>query len=293
MSLSGCKNPEQSSSLVLLPLIEKDQLDLISAMPHVKWVDLREPHRYLQGHIPGAIQLWRTDIEDPTHMIRGMCASTAQLQHTLRAKGINAGDHVVVYDDKGNVDAARLWWLLQLYGYPHVSLLNGGLPTWETLGLPIDQSTVQPLAGSIELGQAHTPLVASKQTVLSVLYNTNYKIIDARSAAEYRGTMLKKGAARAGRIPGSILFDYSQTLNENGMFRPYQEIRQLLLDQHITPGDSLIIYCHSGVRSAHVSFVLTAIMDYPYVANFDGSWLAWSCDPELPIENDSISYTMN
>ena len=50
-----------------------------------------------------------------------------------------------------------------------------------------------------------------------------------------------------------------------------------------------IAYCHSGVRSAHTSFVLTQLLGYNQVHNYDGSWLEWSSFEGAPVEKDSLT----
>lgn len=290
----GCSSIDHKDKVAVPSLIEINQLAEIMGLPNVKVVDLRPTNSYLDGHIPNAIQLWRTDIEDSTHTIRGIRASLEQLQHLLQLKGLNERDHIVIYDDKGDVDAARLWWLLKLYSYPKVSLLNGGLQAWKENHLPVNSSMEESQAmGNIQLGPINWRLLTDKKKVLSLIENDHYKIIDARSSDEYSGYIQNTGASRPGRIPGSIFLDYSQTLDQNGRFLQPDELEILFFNHRIVPGDSLIIYCQSGVRSSHLSFVLTEVLGYPNVANYDGSWIEWSDDQELPVEIDSISFTMN
>ncbi|MEQ8714045.1 MAG: sulfurtransferase [Cyclobacteriaceae bacterium] len=293
-ALSACQPSEQGDGSAIGPLIEVGQLSEILEHQDIKLVDLRPFELYQKGHIPKAIHLWRPDIQDSTHSTTGIRASRSQLQYLLQSKGFNHGDHIVIYDDKGDVDAARLWWLLKLYGYHSVSLLNGGLQAWENSGLEITNSmrVVRP-NGNIQLETPNHKFLVDHQKVLAAVGNKNYKIIDARSAEEYSGQHQKSGAQRSGRIPGSIFFEYSQTLDENAKFLESEELIELISSYGISAEDSLIVYCQSGVRSSHLSFVLHELMDYPYVANYDGSWIEWSQNPNLPIETDSLILTMN
>jgi thiosulfate/3-mercaptopyruvate sulfurtransferase len=293
--LASCqKINDQIGDIALSPLIDITQLSEIIDIPNIKVVDLRSNVRYQQGHIPKAIRLWRTDIEDSTHITKGIRATSAQLQYLLQSKGLNNGDHIVIYDDKGDVDAARLWWLLKLYNYQNVSLLNGGLQAWKRNNLPVSTAIAEvPPIGDIQLGPTNLSLLTNKEQVLSSIYNHHYKIIDARSWDEYSGNTQKNGSARSGRIPGSIFLDYSQTLDENGQFLQHNELKRLISKHELMPEDSLIIYCQSGVRSSHFSFVMMEVLGYPYVTNYDGGWIEWSEDLDLPIEFDSVSFTMN
>jgi thiosulfate/3-mercaptopyruvate sulfurtransferase len=53
--------------------------------------------------------------------------------------------------------------------------------------------------------------------------------------------------------------------------------------------DTIFVYCHSGVRSAHTTFVLTQLLAYKNVKNYDGSWTEWSNFDQAPIQQDSIT----
>lgn len=293
-AFTGCQPVDQSVDRTFSPLIEAIQLSEMIDHDNVKLIDLRPLERYQIGHIPGAIQLWRTDLEDSGHNIQGIRASRAHLQHLLQTKGLNDEDHIVIYDDKGDVDGSRLWWLLKLYGYQTVSLLNGGLQAWEKNGFgttskveDIDQS------GNIRLVSPNPNLLIDQRQVLNAIGNKNYKIIDVRSAEEYSGQIKHSGAERPGRIPGSMFFEYSQTLDENDQFLDKAQLNQLISKYNFDSKDSLIIYCQSGVRSSHLSFVLLELLDYQNVANYDGSWIEWSQNFQLPIESDSLSLTLN
>ncbi len=293
-ALSACQPTQQGEGSAIGPLIEVGQLSKVLEHQNIKLVDLRPLEVYQNGHIPKAIQLWRPDIQDSTHSTSGIRASRSQLQYLVQSKGLNQGDHIVIYDDKGDVDAARLWWLLKLYGYHTVSLLNGGLQAWEINGLQLTNSIQETRQiGNIQLETPNHMFLVDHQKVLAAVGNKNYKIIDARSAEEYSGRHQKSGAQRSGRIPGSIFFEYSQTLDENAKFLESEELIELISSYGISAEDSLIVYCQSGVRSSHLSFVLHELMNYPYVANYDGSWIEWSQNLNLPIETDSLILTMN
>jgi thiosulfate/3-mercaptopyruvate sulfurtransferase len=63
----------------------------------------------------------------------------------MREIGVNNGDHVVVYDasDFGLYSAARLWWMLRVFGHDHVSVLDGGLTKWLADGLSTESGAQQ------------------------------------------------------------------------------------------------------------------------------------------------------
>jgi thiosulfate/3-mercaptopyruvate sulfurtransferase len=45
-----------------------------------------------------------------------------------------------------------------------------------------------------------------------------------------------------------------------------------------------VTYCRIGERSAFSWFVLTRLLGYPKVRNYDGSWAEWGSLIDVPIE---------
>jgi thiosulfate/3-mercaptopyruvate sulfurtransferase len=135
----------------------------------------------------------------------------------------------------------------------------------------------------------------NKDDIMQAMQDTNILILDTRTTAEYAGHVQKKGASRPGRIPGSIHLDWIELVHDKGdfTFKSCEEIAPLLRSRGISPDKKIITYCHSGVRSAHTAFVLSEIMGYPQVANYDGSWTEWSYHKELPITSDEKTITNN
>ena len=115
----------------------------------------------------------------------------------------------------------------------------------------------------------------------------NYKLIDTRSASEYNGEFQKKGAFMAGMIPNSIQIDWAEAIDYNGdkRFKSLNELESVFTRNGIQKEDQIIVYCHSGVRSAHTTFVLTQLLNYTNVKNYDGSWIEWSYLNKVSVMN--------
>jgi thiosulfate/3-mercaptopyruvate sulfurtransferase len=115
-------------------------------------------------------------------------------------------------------------------------------------------------------------------------------ILDTRTQDEFSGKTQKKGASKAGRIPGSIHIDWADAIHFDGdqRLKSKHELDSIYGSLHISKDTPIIVYCHSGVRSAHTTFVLTQLLGYTHVKNYDGSWTEWSYFDELPIEKDSL-----
>jgi len=262
-------------------------------------IDVRKPQDFAQGHLPEARSIWRPDIQDlEGYPYGGMSISQAQAEALLSALGVTPLDKVILYDAKGDVDAARLWWILCRYGHHNVALLHGGLTAWEADGFAISQAVAEfPTTQYSFCGsQAAFHLVATQEDVEAAMGNPEFIILDTRTADEFSGAIQKKGAFRPGRIPGSLHIDYYENLdttaNGNMRFKSYEELQALYAAAGVTPDKKIIAYCHSGVRSAHTTFVLTQLLGYPYVANYDGSWTEWSYFNELPSETDTTNISL-
>ena len=100
-----------------------------------------------------------------------------------------------------------------------------------------------------------------------------------------------EGAKKAGRLPSSIDMDWANCINYNGdkRLKTIDELENIFKTLNIEKTDPIILYCHSGVRSAHTTFVMTQLLGFENVKNYDGSWTEWSHFDDLPFESDHIS----
>lgn len=276
-------------------IIEVGQLETVAkAYENVKLIDVRKSEKFVEGHIPEALNIWRTDIQDTANYeFGGMLASKSVVEKLFSDLGITSNDFLVLYDAKGQVDAARLWWLLDRYGYSNMALLNGGIQAWKRANLPISTKgqNVKTSSSFKFTADINNARFADKNVVFENITSKNSILVDCRSTVEFSGEELKNGAYRAGRIPGAIHIDFMECLNLGGekdcTFKTTDELIKIYNEKGITENDSLIIYCHSGVRSAHSTFVLTQLMGFTNVKNYDGSWIEWSYFNELPIETEN------
>ena len=272
-------------------LIEADALLSRVNSAHIRTIDLRSPEDHAKGHIAGALNVQRTDLEDGSYSYSGMMASKEQIEELLGNLGVSSEDTLVLYDDNGLCDASRFWWILQNLGHDKVKLLHGGILGWKTVGgkLSTERTTLRRSVFKLPENPA-MQFAISKEELYKAL-DSNTVILDARTVAEFSGAWQKPGAQKAGRIPGSIHIDWAEAVNYNGdrRFRSVEELEHIYSRMGISKNDPVIVYCHSGARSAHTTFVLTQLLGYTNVKNYDGSWIEWSHFEDLPIAIDATT----
>ncbi len=291
--VSSCKSDKEPDPIVISEshIVEPAELT-DSILYNTRVIDFRRESDYHLGHLPNAQSIWRADMEDQSYPYGGMMASRDAVYSKLLKLCITSKDNVIVYDDRGGCDAARFWWILKNYGFDNVKVLNGGLEAWKNNGGAIEITPTLitcPLPEEVAWNPATMIYYISKDE-LSELPLDKALILDTRSWDEYTGKRQKKGAFKGGRIPGSIWIDWEEAVDfdNHGRLKPTEELKKVYGTLNV-PKDHLIIpYCHSGVRSAHTTFVLTQILGYTNVRNYDGSWTEWSYF-DLPIEKDSLT----
>lgn len=261
-------------------LIEVQELqERIEGLESTVLIDVRKPIYFANGHIEGAVNIWRDQITDTSYNYGGMMATKEQMESLLSGLGVKSSDTLILYDAKGNVDAARLWWILKYYGHQQVRLLNGGLKAWESIGGKLVSSDSKRGVSEYNfLEEVNPEIHASISQVKSSFGSSEQIILDTRSEEEFSGSIKKKGAARSGAIPHSVNLDWSAAVNYDGdhRFRSINELKKIYGELGIDSNSKVITYCHSGVRSAHTLFVLQELLGYSSVKNYDGSWTEWS-----------------
>lgn len=241
---------------------------------------------YETGHIPGSVKLdWHTDLNDRDTRDYVDGQPFAELMAT---RGTSRDTTVVLYGDKSNWWAAYALWVMTLFGHPDVRLLDGGRAAWVAEGRPMTTApTVRPRATYPVVTREDAPVRAFREDVLAHL---GRPLIDVRSPGEYSGELLhmpdypQEGAVRGGHIPGARNVPWARAVAADGRFKPVDALRDLYAGQAgLRPEDAVVVYCRIGERSSHTWFVLTHLLGYPHVRNYDGSWTEWGNAVRVPI----------
>lgn len=273
-------------------LIECEDLKLLNTASNIKIIDFRKPDAFLKEHMVNAINIWRTDIDDNSFPYKGIMASRAKIEDLFSKLGIKNEDKLVIYDDNGACDSSRLWWILKNYGFNNVKILNGGLTEWKHKNGPLTSKVIFYDVSNFKfLHHKNMSLYTDLESVKSLVVDDNKILLDTRTDDEFSGKRQKKGASRGGHIPNSIWLDWGHAVDFNATkkFKSYKDLLDLYQSKGITKEKEIYTYCHSGVRSAHTTFVLTELLGFKNVKNYDGSWIEWSFNKDLPIEQDTIT----
>jgi thiosulfate/3-mercaptopyruvate sulfurtransferase len=241
---------------------------------------------YETGHIPGAVKIdWHTDLNDP---VRRDYIDGERFAELMSSKGIARDTTVVLYGDKNNWWAAYALWVFSLFGHEDVRLLDGGRDKWIAEGREI--TTEKPVPTPVEypiVERDDATIRAFKEDVLAHFGNP---LIDVRSPEEYSGERTEipgyptESALRAGHIPSAASVPWARAAAPDATFKRRAELEAIYLgDAGLKPGDSVIAYCRIGERSSHTWFVLTHLLGFENVRNYDGSWTEWGSAVRVPI----------
>ena len=241
---------------------------------------------YETGHIAGAVKIdWHTDLNDPLtrDYIDGEAFATL-----LGSKGISRDTTIVIYGDKNNWWAAYALWVFTLFGHEDVRLLDGGRSKWELDGRAYTTDPESATAVEYPVVERNdAPIRAFMDDVLGHFGNP---LIDVRSPEEYTGQRThmpaypEEGALRGGHIPTAASVPWAKAAAEDGTFRRVDELNALYRDgAGLKTGDNVIAYCRIGERSSHTWFVLTHLLGFEGVRNYDGSWTEWGNAVRVPI----------
>jgi thiosulfate/3-mercaptopyruvate sulfurtransferase len=246
------------------------------------------PELYDEGHIPGAVKLhWQDDLQDP---VERDLIERSEFEQLMGRLGVSNSTSIVLYGDKNNWFAAYAYWYLKIYGHENVRILDGGRQKWLDEGreLTSDVSALEP--ATYQAQERDESIRVFRDTVRDSIDAEREALVDVRSPQEFAGDLVsppgyeQEGAQRAGHIPRAKSIPWAQAVQDDGTFKPADELRELYAGKGVTEDKDVIAYCRIGERSAHTWFVLRELLGYPNVRNYDGSWTEWGNLVDVPIE---------
>jgi thiosulfate/3-mercaptopyruvate sulfurtransferase len=246
-----------------------------SNLATLKIIDCRSEEDYTAGHIPGAIHLMWQDLDN-----NGDLRPNTEIATILGNHGITGEENetLLIYttvDGSWGADG-RLFWALEYMGHKDVHILNGGWKAWVDSGYATE-TTVNTPDTETYTGTVTASVLATTDYVEANLHAAGVKIIDTRAdEALY-------GAARGGRIPGAVHYNYDNYFDPDWTLKDHNQLQATYTALGVTSDKTAIFYCAVGIRSGFGYFTLR-LLGYPSIRNYDGSWNAWAADSSLPIE---------
>ncbi len=245
---------------------------------------------YDMGHIPGAVKVdWVNDLNDP---VTRDYIGREELQALLRRIGVSHDTTLVFYGDKNNWWACYALWVCQLYGIPNMKIMDGGRARWEREGRPMTDERPTYPEGNIVVGERNEDPIRAFREDVQAQVNVKGKLVDVRSPEEFSGVRLhmpdypNEGALRGGHIPGARNVPWARAVDpDTHTFLDAEALKTIYMEeQGLAPEDPIIAYCRIGERSSHTWFVLTYLLGFGSVRNYDGSWTEWGNLVRAPIE---------
>ena len=275
-------------------VVQADWLEKNIDDPKVRIIEVStEAGLYERGHIKNAFKInWYTDLVDT---VKRDIVPIGKFNTLIAKAGIDKDTTVVFYGDKNNWFAAWGAWIFNQYGIEDVRLLDGGRVKWEKDARAFTTAVPTLKAGSFKATKVDRSLRANLVgDVLPVAkgIKKNVKLVDIRSADEYSGKIFAPAgfqelAVRAGHIPGAENIAWGLNVNADGTFKTVAELKKLYADKGIDGTKPIITYCRIGERSSLTWFVLSEILGYNDVKNYDGSWTEYGNSVGAPIVNNA------
>ncbi len=277
----------------MMPLVSTAWLAEHLHDPNVRVVDTRwylmdktkqGREEYLHGHIPGAVFLdVDRDLSAPVGEGPGRhpLPRPQDFAEVAAHAGIGDNTYVVAYDDAGDTNAARLWWLLRYFGHDQVSLLDGGITQWIKEGRPLEHAVPDVPRGHFT-PRPRSEWIVNKETVAQLVQDPHALVLDSRAAERYRGEV-EPIDPRAGHIPGAKNAPLAGNLlsTDDLRFRTPEELRARFEELGVNEAGCIVAYCGSGINACHNIFALQ-LAGIDNALLYEGSWSDWCRDPDRP-----------
>ncbi|MGB6363274.1 MAG: sulfurtransferase [Thermoanaerobaculia bacterium] len=248
-----------------------------------------DPLVYPSGHLPSAVEIdWTRDLNDP---VKRDLLDESGFAELLGRLGVTPETTVVFYGDKNNWWASYAFWVFQLFGHHNSRLMDGGRLKWQQENRPLTRDVPKYDTVEYPIPIRNDSLIRAFQDEVLQHVKAAKALVDVRSPEEFTGDRLhmpdypNEGALRGGHIPGARSVPWARAANEDGTFKNAKELQAIYIEeQGLSPAEEVVAYCRIGERSSHTWFVLTYLLGFRNVRNYDGSWTEWGNSVGVPIE---------
>lgn len=289
ISLGGAVRA-QSSSIVDLEYVKSAQQRGV-----IIW-DVRASNQYLEGHIPGAINVGDigTVLRDPN---REDFIDLAEINSIFNKAGLDINKEIIVYGSRGNPYAYFGLFTINYFGGKQAKVFHDGIDGWADAGLLIEKTPSTLASINMRLIPQEN-LVVTNEQMRSRYNNQSVQVVDARTFNEFKGNDVR--AIRGGHIPGAVSIPYEQNWKDpaTGSKLAKKEVKTNVgmslkskdelnaLYSKLDPNKETVVYCQSGVRAAETATVLQNL-GYKNVKIYDSSWLGWASHLASPVADET------
>jgi thiosulfate/3-mercaptopyruvate sulfurtransferase len=238
---------------------------------------------FVEVHIPGAVFFDIDAIADPWTPLPHMLPSAGTFAERVGTLGCGNADRVVVYDTRGVVSAARVWWTFRAFGHAQVAVLDGGLPKWRAEARPVEAGVPAPRRRRYT-ARLHASRVRDLAQMRAILRHGREQVLDARSRGRFAGTEPEpRPGLRAGHIPGSLNLPHDVLYAKDGTLLGPDELRRAFEAAGVDLDRPVVTTCGSGVTASVLALGLH-LLGREKVAVYDGSWSEWGGRPDTLVE---------
>ena len=259
--------------------------------PSIRIVESNEDQLlYKSGHIKNAVEIdW---VKDLNHQTIRDYLNPQQFSELCSKFGITKDTTVIFYGDKNNWWACYAFWIFQLYGHTNAKIVDGGRLKWEKEKRELTRDVPQFTSSNYVFTSRDDKTVRAFRDQVLTHVEKKLPLVDVRSPDEFTGKKLhmdgypNEGALRGGHIPGAKSVPWARAINaEDGTFKTAAELTAIYSgEMGLKITDDVIAYCRIGERSSHTWFVLSYLLGFQKVRNYDGSWTEWGNLVGVPVE---------
>ena len=277
-------------------IIDTEQMQQAVARGAIIW-DVRGEKSYLEGHLPGAINVGEIGsvLRDPN---KEDYIATEQIQKIFNAAGLDVNQEIVVYGAHGNPYAYFGLYTINYFGGKKAQIYHGGVDAWRQAGLPIqkERQSLPPVSVALV---TQPQLVVNNEEMFKLTQSKSVQIIDARTPDEFTGKDVR--AIRGGHIPNAINIPFEENWQDpataiklgkkqvgdnSGMALKNQaDLKKLYAN--LDPDKETVVYCQSGVRASETAVILKTL-GFKKVKVYESSWLGWGNNLKVPVADETF-----